>query len=138
MTTRDVSFIEAVICIAVAIFLYSNPANATERNPLTGAVSTSNAQSGSWSGGGYLNNDNDAKMSASSAIAPSVGTNNNCLIATPSSKAASILIFSASGTTGFHYSGLCLAYKMENFELVEQLMCLEDKNFAKLNPKCKK
>jgi hypothetical protein len=119
-------------------------ANATERSPLTGAVinniSQSRASAGAIATGGNagsVSNSNDFNAAAASAIAPSVGTNNNCLIATPSSAAVNILFGGISKTTGFHYSGLCLAYRMNNLELAEKLMCLEDKNFAKLNPKCK-
>jgi hypothetical protein len=136
--------------LAVALLAVFN-ASATERgNPLQGssaeayavsgskstADSASNATGGSATGGNSGVNVDTEKPAASSAIAPSVGTNNNCLVATPASKAASILLFSVSGTTGFHYSGLCLAFRMENYELAEKLMCLEDKNYAKLNPKC--
>lgn len=135
------------VVLLVALLVVFN-ANATDRgNPLqgssaeayavSGSVSKSTADSASSATGGNSGvNVDSEKPAASSAIAPSVGTNNNCLVATPASKAASILLFSVSGTTGFHYSGLCLAFRMENYELAEKLMCLEDKNYAKLNPKC--
>ena len=133
--------IAVFIIVAFSSIFYSTGAKATERNPLTGAVSssisTSNATGGYAAGGNQTTEFNQERPAAASAIAPSVGTNNDCLVATPSSAAVNILFGGISKTTGFHYSGLCLAYRMENFELAEKLMCLEDKNFAKLNPKCK-
>lgn len=143
---RLIIVIALFIVVAFSSLFYSTGAEATERSPLTGAVSssvsTSNATGGYATGGNASNGNqttefNQERPAAASAIAPSVGTNNNCLVATPSSAAVNILFGGISKTTGFHYSGLCLAYRMENFELAEKLMCLEDKNFAKLNPKCK-
>jgi hypothetical protein len=84
------------------------------------------------------NIDNDTEMPASPAIAPSVGTANDCQIATPSSKAFSILIFSWSGTTGVTYNDLCFAHKTGQKELAEQLMCQKSPDYAKVNPNCKK
>ncbi len=143
---KFIAVIALLIVVGIASIFYSTGAEATERSPLTGAisssVSTSNATGGYATGGnaagGSQNTEfNQERPAAASAIAPSVGTNNNCLIATPSSAAVNILFGGISKTTGFHYSGLCLAYRMDNLELAEKLMCLEDKNFAKLNPKCK-
>lgn len=109
----------------------------TQYNALQVQGATNGAISNTSAGGNSsVNVDNDTKMPASSAIAPSVGTSNNCLIATPASAAVNILFGGVSKTTGFHYSGLCLAYRMNDMALVERLMCLEDKNYAKLNPKC--
>lgn len=131
--------------LAVALLAAFNAHATNYGNPLTGSVSQHQTQSVSVDGSSSASNATGGnsgvnvdteKPAASSAIAPSVGTNNNCLVATPASKAASILLLSVSGTTGFHYSGLCLAFRMENYELAEKLMCLEDKNYAKLNPKC--
>ena len=158
MTLKTILFSSS--CFALAVFMYANPAKATDRNqlaPKATATSQSNAAAAAFAGasaGASVTNStsvtstqnnasqggsvdiNQERTAASSAIAPSVGTNNDCLIATPSSLAGSILIFSGSGTTGYHYSGLCLAYKMQNYELAEQLMCLQDANFRKLNAKC--
>lgn len=117
-------------------------ANATGReNPHNQAANMLQGQAqyqNQTGGNSSVSVDNDTKMPASSAIAPSVGTNNNCLIATPSSAAVNILFGGVSKTTGFHYSGLCLAYRMNDMALVEKLMCLEDMNYAKLNSKCSK
>lgn len=111
----------------------------TQNNAVNVQGATNGAISNTSSGGNSsVNVDNDTRMPASSAIAPSVGTSNNCLIATPSSAAVNILFGGVSKTTGFHYSGLCLAYRMNDMALVEKLMCLEDKNYAKLNSKCSK
>lgn len=95
--------------------------------------------SNSLSGGNStVNVDNDTKMPASSAISPSVGTMNDCQIATPSSKAFSVLIFSASGTTGVTYNDLCFAYKMKQYDIAEQMMCVKSQDYAKINKNCKK
>lgn len=146
MTVKTLIF--AGTCFAIAAFIWATPAKATERNQPNNAQasaaavalssSTSSANSNAGGGaGGYVNVDSE-KPAASSAIAPSVGTNNNCLIATPSSAAVNILFGGVSKTTGFHYSGLCLAYRMNDLQLAEKLMCLEDKNYAKLNANCAK
>ena len=89
------------------------------------------------SGGNSVDVDNDTRMPASSAISPSVGTGNDCQIATPSSKAFSILIMSVSGTAGVTYNDLCFAYKMKQFDVAEKLMCAKSKDYAKANPNCK-
>jgi len=80
--------------------------------------------------------DNDTDMPASSAISPSVGTANDCQIATPSSKAMSVFVFSASGTTGVTYNDLCFAYKTGQYDVAEKLMCKYSKNYAEANPSC--
>lgn len=77
------------------------------------------------------------KPAASSAISPSVGTSNDCQIATPASKSVSILLISVSGTTGVSYNGLCFAYKMKQFDVAERMMCKESAEYAKANPNCK-
>lgn len=82
--------------------------------------------------------DNDTRMPASSAISPSVGTMNDCQIATPSSKAFSVLLFSWSGTTGVTYNDLCFAYKTEQWEVAEKLMCKKSQDYAAANDRCKR
>lgn len=137
------TFIFAGACFSLAAFLWANPADATERsNPNSQANAAAKAFAGAAASatggaGGYVNVDTE-KPAASSAIAPSVGTNNDCLVATPASKAGSLVIFSGGGTTGYHYSGLCLAYKMGDMALAEKMMCDADASYAKHNPKCAK
>lgn len=104
-----------------------------------GNATGGNAQGGSAQGGtssASINNDND--VAASSAFAPSVGTGNDCQIATPSSKAFSLLILSASGTTGVSYNELCYAYKRGQYDVADRLMCLKSQDYAKANPACGK
>jgi hypothetical protein len=101
----------------------------TSENNATGGTATS--------GGNSVNVDNDTRMPASSAIAPSVGTGNDCQIATPSSKAVSILLISVSGSTGTTINALCFAYKMKQFDVAEKLMCMKSQDYAKANPNCK-
>jgi hypothetical protein len=86
--------------------------------------------------GGNVDIDQE-KPAANSAISPSVGTNNDCQIATPSSKAFSILIMSVSGTTGMTYNDICYAYKRGQFDVADKLMCLKSADYAKANPNCK-
>lgn len=98
-----------------------------------------NATGGSGLGGtgnATINNDND--VAASSAYAPSVGTGNDCQIATPSSKAFSVLILSVSGTTGVNYNELCYAYKRGQYDVADRLMCIKSQEYAKANPACGK
>jgi hypothetical protein len=92
---------------------------------------------GSAGGSSNVNVDNDTRMPASSAIAPSTGTSNDCQIATPSSKAVSLFPISVSGTTGVTYNDVCFAYKMKQFDIAEKLMCLKSQDYAKINPNCK-
>jgi len=80
---------------------------------------------------------NDTRMPASPAIAPSVGTANDCQVATPSSKAFSVLVFSASGTTGVTYNDLCFAFKTGQIEVAEKLMCKQSKDYYAANDRCK-
>lgn len=77
------------------------------------------------------------RSAASSANSPSVGTGNDCQIATPSSKAFSVLVFSASGTTGVTYNDLCYAFKRGQFDVADKLMCLKSADYAKANISCK-
>lgn len=141
MTVKTLIF--SVACFALAAFLYATPSKATERqgNPQANATASAFAgatASANGGAGGYVYTEQYYKPAAASAIAPSVGTNNDCLVATPASKAASLVIFSGGGTTGYHYSGLCLAYKMGDMALAEKMMCDADASYAKHNPKCTK
>jgi hypothetical protein len=112
-------------------------ANATNYSPLTGAISNSSSASNATGvgGTGVVNVDSE-KPAASSAIAPSTSSFVKCPIATQESKAISVLIFSASGTTGLKYSGLCYAIERGDWETATKMMCEADKNYAKANPKC--
>lgn len=125
--------------LAIALLALPIYANATNNHNQAANMLQGQAQYQNQTGGNSsVNVDNDTKMPASSAISPSVGTTNDCQIATPSSKAFSVLIFSASGTTGVTYNDLCFAYKMKQFDIAEQLMCAKSQDYAKANPKCSK
>jgi hypothetical protein len=102
----------------------------------TGGVS--NVTSAGGNSNNNVNIDNDTRMPASPAISPSVGTASDCQIATPSSKALSILLISVSGTTGVTYNDVCFAYKMGQLEVAEKLMCEKSQAYAKANPNCSK
>ena len=106
-----------------------------------GNQGSSNSQasaSAAVTGGGSSASINNHRPAVSSAISPSVSTDNDCQIATPSSKAFSVLVFSASGTTGVTYNDICFAYKMHQFDIAEKLMCLKSQDYAKANPNCAK
>ena len=98
------------------------------------------AQQAMGGGGGNsstsVNVDNDTDMPASSANSPSVGTANTCQIATPSSKAFSVLIFSVSGTTGVNYNDICFALELGQTAVAEKLMCQKSQAYAAANPNC--
>jgi len=128
----------------------SNGANALSSSnsssvSVSGALSKSNAVQNSTvnaSGGAVdasndvsLSNDidNNTKMPASSAIAPSVATMVDCAISNPSSKAFSVLIFSVSGTTGTTMNPICFALKTGDVEVAKKLMCKESSDYAKAN-----
>lgn len=99
----------------------------TQNTSATGGISTN-------SNSINLEGDKAPKMPASSAISPSVGTWDECQIATPSSKALSILLISISGTTGVTYNDLCYAYKRKQFEVADKLMCGYSSAYKKANP----
>lgn len=146
------------------MLLATSTVYATEKeiksNPITnvGVTTTSQSVAGamalsgstSFSGGGSaltgasnannsvnVDNGNDRIIPVSSAIAPSQSVNNDCQIATPQSKAVSLLIFGFSGTTGVTYNDVCYAYKRGQFDISDKLMCLKSKDYAKVNPSCK-
>jgi hypothetical protein len=134
--------------LLLAILATSITANATGNTPqgsttnnflnqIQGQHQTQENASNAQGGSSSVNYDNDTKMPASSAISPSVGTNNDCQISTPSSKAFSILIMSVSGTTGTTINPICYAYKRGQFDVADKLMCMTDKDYAKANPNCK-
>jgi hypothetical protein len=100
-----------------------NQASAYLSATQTSSVTSSVTSNGATNNGNSVNVDNDTRMPASSAIAPSVGTGNDCQIATPSSKAVSILLISVSGSTGTTINALCLAYKQGDKELTHQIAC---------------
>lgn len=99
-----------------------------------GGTSTSN------SGGNSINvqGDDAKRIPVSTAIAPSVSSFVKCPIATQESKAFSMLIFSASGTTGVSFHGLCYAIERGDWETADAMMCESDRSYAKSNKNCKK
>jgi hypothetical protein len=135
---------KALIAVLMATSITANATN--YGNPLQGssavssAVQTQTQESAASAQGGSssVNYDNDTRMPASSAIAPSVSSFVKCPIATQESKAFSVLIFSASGTTGVSFHGLCYAIEQKDWETATKMMCDADKAYAKANPKCGK
>lgn len=124
--------------IILAMLVITQEVNA---NPLQPSITNNtsslalNAVSQDISAGGsnILKVDQE-KPAASSAIAPSVGTGNDCQIATPSSVAGSVVIASASFTTGVTYNDICYAYKRGQFDVADKLMCMKSQDYAKANP----
>lgn len=91
---------------------------------LSGAISS--ATGGSASNGNtsaYVGGYDAEKNAVHSAIAPSQSVNNDCQIATPQSKAISVIFASISGTTGVTVNALCLAYRQGDKELTHQIAC---------------
>ena len=130
------------------LFLTALNANATGYDQSTNANAGAVALSGAISGatGGSASNGNtsayvggyDAEKNAvHSAIAPSQSVNNDCQIATPQSKAISLIFASFSGTTGVVYNDLCYAYKRGQFDVADQLMCAYSAEYRKANGNCK-
>ena len=117
--------------------------NANHVNASSNNTNNSSLQQAQTAMGGSSSNSNsinvegdDFDPAASSAVAPSVGTVNDCQIATPSSKAVSIIFISVSGTTGVTYNPLCYAYKRGQMDVADKLMCQYSQEYAKANPKC--
>jgi hypothetical protein len=133
--------------LLLAILATSITANATGNTPqgsttnnflnqIQGQHQTQESASNAQGGSSSVNYDNDTKMPASSAVAPSVSSFVKCPIATQESKAFSVLIFSASGTTGVSFHGLCYAIERGDWETATKMMCDADKEYAKANAKC--
>lgn len=108
-----------------------NSTATTGNSTATGGTSTA-------TGGDTTVNMESGHHPVNSAIAPSVGTGDDCQIATPSSLAGGILIISLSGTTGVHYNDICYAYKRGQFDVADRMMCDKSAAYAKANSNCKK
>jgi hypothetical protein len=117
---------------------YGNPLQESSAVSSAAQAQTQESAASAQGGNSSVNVDNDTKMPASSAIAPSVSSFVKCPIATQESKAFSVLIFSASGTTGVSFHGLCYAIERGDWETATKMMCDADKAYAKANPKCGK
>jgi hypothetical protein len=114
----------------------SNSTSTSNSNQTQAQTQNSSATGGTSSNANNINLEGDkaSKMPASSAISPSVGTWDECQIATPSSKALSVLLISISGTTGVTYNDLCYAYKRKQFDVADKLMCEYSATYKKVNP----
>lgn len=93
-------------------------------------VSGSSATAGGSSSSVSINQD----RTASSAIAPSVSQYSDCPIVSPSSKAGSIFLFSASGTTGQSINGICVAKFLGETDVMRKIACANSKDYHDANP----
>jgi hypothetical protein len=119
---------------------------------------SSHGNHGGNSGGGFLGNvsatagstatasngpvsvsvdgDDYGHIPVSSAIAPSVSSNVTCPIVTPSSKAGSVWFFSGSGTTGTTLNAICVAFHLNQPQVVEKMTCNASKEYYEANCTC--
>lgn len=70
------------------------------------------------------------------AIAPSINTNIICPMVMQGSKAGSVFFFSGSGTHEPDIVPICVAWQLEQFEVVERLTCQASEAYRKANPNC--
>lgn len=71
------------------------------------------------------------------AIAPSINTSIICPMVMQGSKAGSVFFFSGSGTHAPDIVPLCVAWHLNQKDVVEKLTCQASKEYAKANPNCK-
>lgn len=70
------------------------------------------------------------------AIAPSVFNTNICPIVVQGSAAGSVFFFSGSGTTDPKLVAICVAYHLNQPEVVEAMTCNASKEYRQANPNC--
>lgn len=119
------------------ILAFIGTANATgSHNPLTGSSQTQGQEQSQSANGGNSStvvqgDDVTFPKIANSAIAPSVSTNVICPMISNGSKAFSVFFLSASGTTGSSINGLCVAYHLQQYDVVKQIACNENAEYKK-------
>ena len=140
------------------LLLTALTANATdnsrdEHNPNTNAIAGANASSNaaanalagafSASTGGYsttggvsVSTDTE-KPAVASAIAPSITQNAICPIITPNSHAVQFLFFGGSTSGGQSLNAECVAYHLQQYEVLEQMTCAKSADYRKANANCK-
>jgi hypothetical protein len=107
----------------------------------SGAQSIAGAVAGSSaliSGSTSLNvseNQNDHIIPVSSAVAPSVASNTICPIISPSSHAVQFLVFGGSTTGSSTVNPICVAYHLNQHEVMEKMAC-KFKEYADANVNC--
>jgi hypothetical protein len=104
--------------------------NSNSNNNSSSASSGSNTQSV-----GY--NNNYQRNPVASAIAPNVYNSVICPIINQSSHAAQTIIFGGSTTGIPTVNAICVAYNLNQAEVVERMTCASDSAYKKANPNCK-
>lgn len=105
-------------------------------SPAASMLQSQNAYGGSAGVSVNVEGDDYPHIPVSSAIAPSVTSNVICPIVTPSSKAGSVWFFSGSGTTGTTLNAICVAFHLNQPEVVERMTCQASKEYRDANPHC--
>lgn len=103
-------------------------------------TNTNSSSSTSYSGGnsqsvGY--NNNYERNPVASAIAPNVYNSVICPIINQSSHAAQTIIFGGSTTGIPTVNAICVAYNLNQADVVERMTCASDSAYKKANPNCK-
>ena len=71
------------------------------------------------------------------AIAPSVGNSQICPMVAQGSKAGSVFFFSGSGTHQPDIVPLCVAWHLDQLDVVERMTCEASMAYRRANPNCK-
>lgn len=71
------------------------------------------------------------------AIAPSVNNSQICPMVMQGSKAGSVFFFSASGTHNPDIVALCVAWHLDQLDVVERITCEASPAYRRANPNCK-
>ena len=72
-----------------------------------------------------------------SAIAPSVNSSQICPMVMQGSKAGSVFFFSGSGTHQPDIVPLCVAWHLDQIDVVERMTCEASMAYRRANPNCK-
>ncbi len=77
------------------------------------------------------------RIPVSSAIAPGAYTSVICPIISPSSHAVQFLVFGGSTTGKSNVNAICVAFHLQQFDVVQRMMCELDAGYRKANGGCK-
>jgi len=109
----------------------------TNSNTNSNANTNTSGASASVGGSSLVSNFNTQRNPVASAIAPSVYNSVVCPIINQSSHAAQTIIFGGSTTGIPTVNALCVAFNLNQVDVVERMTCASDAAYKKANPNCK-
>lgn len=77
------------------------------------------------------------RIPVASAIAPGAYTSVICPIISPNSHAVQFLVFGGSTTGKSNINAICVAFHLQQFDVVQRMMCEQDAAYRKANGGCK-